>query len=152
MIPPTDPSDESATPEGKAGDTNPVAPAAGKTLKWLAPKTETEDRVTNFSIRLRPSERARVAQAAEALGVSASAYARSRLLGASPDVAAWRGVYQLILGANEGAKMIDLPADTKDAPPEMEKVISEFRDLLRDLQLGFEHIAVGVFPQDDGEG
>ena len=122
---------DSGGPTGEADSDTP--------LGWLtAPvKPKKRRRDASFTVRLKPGERARIDRLAEVLGVTTAAYVRSRLLDPGPDVAAWRGAYQLLLSLVE-----DVAA--AGAAPEVVARVREFQE-------GFEAHAASVFPQDEDE-
>ena len=123
----------------ETGDDGPERPAAGGTdpIDWLSPgaKTTPSSRHSVLSVRLRPAERERVERAAEALGFSASAYVRARVLGPEANIEAWRGAYQLVLDLDEAAGKGDLPTET----------VRQFRE-------EFEALARAVFPEPEDVG
>ncbi len=75
--------------------TGPAEPMQDK-LSWLTPESNDTLRVVVRSFRVSATEAARIDDAAEAIGMTTSAYVRSRMLGPGPDVAAWRAVYARI--------------------------------------------------------
>ncbi len=123
------------TPSGSPDNSEDDRPTEENPIDWLTPEPvpEKEVRDTLFTLRFKPEERARVDQAAAALGLSTSAYVRSQLLSARRDLAAWRGVYQIILSSVEDAKADGLPPETLE--------------VLRKIQNGFESIAATIFAQ-----
>ena len=83
--------------------------------------------MTNCTYPEGPSNRA-----AKALGISTSAYARSRLLEDGPDVLAWRQTYLLIVKSIEVAAIVGVSPDVQE--------------ILDNLKSEFEEIAATVFP------
>ena len=113
-------------PERRAGGADP--------MDWLSPgpKTTPSSRHSVLSVRLRPAERERVERAAEALGFSASAYVRARVLGPEPNIEAWRAAYQLVLDLDQAANEGAVPVET----------VRQFRE-------AFEALARSVFPESE---
>ncbi len=61
---------------------------------WLTAEPDDERKVVTRSFRLSAQEGARIDGAARALGMTTSAYVRSRVFSPGPDLAAWRAVYE----------------------------------------------------------
>lgn len=76
--------------------TGPAEPVQDE-LSWLTPEPNDKLRIVVRSFRLSAMEGARLDDAAKAVGMTTSAYVRSRMLNPGPDVAAWRAVYARIL-------------------------------------------------------
>ena len=122
----------------EAGDDEPERRASGADpVDWLSPgsKANPSSRHSVLSVRLRPAERERLERAAEALGFSASAYVRARVLGPEANIEAWRGAYQLVLDLDEAAGGGDVPSET----------VRQFRE-------EFEALARAVFPEREDAG
>ena len=118
-------SDGGGSPDGQV---DPGAPS------WLTAEPKETRRTTTRSFRLSPSECDRIDGAAEGVGMTTSAYLRSRVFGPGPDVAAWRRVYELV---------VELEAEAERDPVPAERV-GQFR-------AAFEGVALGLF-QEEGEG
>ena len=116
-------------PERPVGGTDPV--------NWLTPGTRANpsSRHSVLSVRLRHVERERIEGAAEALGFSASAYVRARVLGPEPNLEAWRGAYQLVLELDQAGNEGAVPVET----------VRQFRE-------AFEALARSVFPEPEDTG
>ena len=99
---------------------------------WLTAEPEETRRTTTRSFRLSPSECDRIDGAAEGVGMTTSAYLRSRVLGPGPDVAAWRRTYELV---------VELEAEAERQPLSAERV--------RAFKAAVEGIALGVFSEDE---
>lgn len=109
---------------------NPDEPAGDEgELAWLNPP-EKPVREAIMSMRMTERERDRINQAAAAAGVTASAYARSRVLGPGPDVVGWRAVHALIQEHRAALERGDNPVESA-----------------RRLEAGFREVALGVFPE-----
>ena len=122
----------------EAGDDGPERPAGGADpMDWLTPGTgaNPNSRHSVLSVRLRHVERERVERAAQALGFSASAYVRTRVLGPEPNLEAWRGAYQLVLDLDQAANQGAVPVET----------VRQFRE-------AFEALARSVFPEPEDTG
>ena len=111
--------DEGGSPDGQV---DPGAPS------WLTAEPRETRRTTTRSFRLSPSECDRIDGAAEGVGMTTSAYLRSRVFGPGPDVAAWRRVYELV---------VELEAEAERDPVPAERV-GQFR-------VAFEGVALGLF-------
>ncbi len=83
-------------------------------------------------MRITAAERARIDRAAEALGVTTSAYVRARVLGPGPDVGGWRAVYKLVLGLVGAAERGEDPVRSA-----------------QDFEAAFKRVALTVFPDSD---
>ncbi|MDT7858190.1 hypothetical protein RQM47_16195 [Rubrivirga sp. S365] len=124
-----------AVPDEPSGDDRPDG-----AVDWLKgePPPNPNRRASSLNVRMKVADRERLDRTAKALGVSTSAYARSRLFAAGPDVQAWRRTYQIILSAIEVAEGLG--------------VSDEVADVLHDLQETFEDVAATVFPESAEEG
>ena len=123
------------SPDGpSAGKSGPDGRAEADALSWLTEGPAETRRTTTRSFRLSPSECDRIDGAAEGVGMTTSAYLRSRVFGPGPDVAAWRRVYELV---------VELEAEAERNPVPAERV-GQFK-------AAFEGVALGVF-QQEGEG
>jgi hypothetical protein len=105
--------------------------ASDGSLAWLTEDAPEVRRTTTRSFRLSPSECERIDRAAAGVGMTTSAYLRSRVLGPGPDVAAWRRTYELV---------VQLEAEAEDRPASSERV--------GELKAALEEIALGVLPGD----
>ena len=101
-------------------------------LAWLTDGPAETRRTTTRSFRLSPSECDRIDGAASAVGMTTSAYLRSRVLGPGPDVAAWRRVYELLR---------ELEAEAGEGPIDLGRV--------QRLRSSFEEVALGLFSDDE---
>ena len=99
---------------------------------WLTTEPTETRRTTTRSFRLSPGECDRIDQAAAGVGMTTSAYLRSRVLGPGPDVAAWRRAYELL---------VELEADAAEGSVDAERVQRAKRE--------FEEVALAVFPDED---
>ena len=101
-------------------------------LAWLTDGPPETRRTTTRSFRLSPSECDRIDGAASAVGMTTSAYLRSRVLGPGPDVAAWRRAYELLR---------ELEAEAGEGAVDLERV--------QRLRASFEKVALGLFSDDE---
>lgn len=130
-------SDQTRRVQPEPSDDRPDEPAAaapaggeaGGDLAWLNPPARPV-REAIVSMRMTEDERDRISRAAEVAGVTASAYARSRVLGPGPDVMGWRAVYTLIQQHSAAIERGDDPAESA-----------------RQLERGFREVALTVFPE-----
>lgn len=99
---------------------------------WLTSEAKETRRTTTRSFRLSPSECDRIDGAAEGVGMTTSAYLRSRVFGPGPDIAAWRRTYELV---------VELEAETEHQPLSAERV--------RAFKTAVEEIALGVFSDEE---
>lgn len=101
-------------------------------LSWLTDGPAETRRTTTRSFRLSPSECDRIDSAASGVGMTTSAYLRSRVLGPGPDVAAWRRVYEWVR---------ELEAEAAERSVDAERV--------RQLRASFEEVALGLFSEEE---
>ncbi|PAP74560.1 plasmid mobilization protein [Rubrivirga marina] len=121
-------------PDAIADDTGGSDSADGPP-SWLTDGPAETRRTTTRSFRLSPSECDRIDRAAAEVGMTTSAYLRSRVLGPGPDVAAWRRAYELVR---------ELEAEAERGPVSAERVGR--------LRAAFEEVALTVFPEGGAGG
>lgn len=124
------------SPDGSSvGKGSPGSRRGPDGLAWLTEGPAETRRTTTRSFRLSPSECERIDRAAEGVGMTTSAYLRSRVFGPGPDVAAWRRVYELV---------VELEAEAKKGPVSDERV--------GELRAAFEEVAVSLFSEEGVDG
>ena len=126
-----DPASAHSTGGASDGGGSPDGQVDSGAPSWLTAEPKETRRTTTRSFRLSPSECDRIDGAADGVGMTTSAYLRSRVFGPGPDVAAWRRTYELV---------VELEAEAGDGPVSAERVGR--------LRADFERVALSVLPSD----
>ena len=127
-----DPASAHSTGGASDGGGSPDGQVDSGAPSWLTAEPKETRRTTTRSFRLSPSECDRIDGAAEGVGMTTSAYLRSRVFGPGPDVAAWRRTYELV---------VELEAEAEERPLSAERV--------RAFKAAVEGIALGVFSEEE---